>query len=66
MYAHARSHIYRGPTLYYDKNPMNLSIINVYTKPNVLFKFGRLDKGCVEMRTKKVFKLSLYYNLIYR
>ena len=30
-----------------------LSILNVYTKPNVSFKFGSLDKGCVEMRTKK-------------
>ena len=35
----------------------------MYTKPNVLFKCGSLDKGCVEMRTKKIFKLSLYENI---
>ena len=64
MYTHAQSHFNQGPILYYDKNPMKLSIIYVYTKPNVSFKFVSLDKGCVEMRTKKVFKLSLYYNLI--
>ena len=53
MYAHAQSHVNRGPIAYYDKNLMKLSIINVYTKPIVSFKFGSLDKGCVEMRTKR-------------
>ena len=33
--------------------------MNVYTIANVLFKFGSLEIVCVEMRSKKLFKLSL-------
>ena len=33
--------------------------MNVYTKTKIQFKFGSLEIVCVEMRSKKLFKLSL-------
>ena len=47
---------------------MKLWNMNVYTKKKVLFKFSSLETVCVEIRSKKLFKLSLYqymYSLVY-
>ena len=39
---------------------MKLWNMNVYTKAKVLLKFGGLESMCVDMRSKKLFKLPHY------
>ena len=43
-----RSHTCEGPIL--CRKIIKLSILNMYTKPKVLFKFGSLEVMYVEMR----------------